>query len=55
MVKYNVERYFDTYPDGGDRIIEQFNDELSAKKLANELNFKNQRPYISYEVRQVNL
>ena len=55
MVKYNVERYFDTYPDGGDRIIKQFDDEQSAKKFAGELNFNNRRPYISYEVRQVNV
>ena len=55
MVKYNVERYFDTYTDGADRIIKQFDDETSAKKLASEMNFNNQRPYISYEVRKVNI
>lgn len=52
MKKYRVERYFDTYPDGGDRVIEEFDNETDAKKLAADLNFKNMRPYVTYEVRE---
>ena len=46
--KYIVVRYFDTYPDG---VQTRNLDYQSAKKIADELNCKNNRPYVEYLVR----
>ena len=46
--KYIVVRYFDTYPDG---VQVRNLDYQSAKKIADELNCKNNRPYVEYLVR----
>lgn len=49
---YKVVRYFDSYPDG---LVKSNLDYETAKKLADELNSRNNRYLVEYLVRNDNI